>query len=157
MPFIYFDIRHAVITHDKILEVSGGTAGVLDLGRLESVLQHIQNDEYYPTFEDKLTHLVFAVISNHCFLDGNKRTSIGLGAFFLEVNGLDAFVSKFMIEMENISVAVANNIIEKELLCEIVTSIINEEEYNEELKLKIIGSIEAHNHIDNNNGIEMLF
>ena len=43
----------------------------------------------------------------------NKRTSIALGAFFLELNGLDSIVSKFIIEMENISVHVADNKIEK--------------------------------------------
>ena len=55
------------------------------------------------------------------------------------------FVNKFIIEMENIAVTVADNIIEKELLLEIITSIINEEDYKEELKLKIINSLEQIN------------
>ena len=116
MAYIYFDSEYAIRTHDKILEVSGGIAGLINRGNLESSLEHIQNDDYYPTFEEKLTHLVFAINKGHNFQDGNKRTSIALGAFFLEVNGLDVFVSKFMIEMENIAVAVADNIIDKELL-----------------------------------------
>ena len=70
------------------VKVSGGGAdGVLDAGRLESVLQHIQNDVYYPTFEEKLTHLVFSANQFHCFQDGNKRISISLGAQFLLLNG----------------------------------------------------------------------
>lgn len=142
MKLIYFGIKYAVQVHDAILEKSGGMAGTLDLGRLESVLTHIQNDDYYPTFEEKITHLVFAVNKGHCFADGNKRTSIALGAFFLEVNGLDVFVSKFFIEMENIAVHVADNRIEKDLLGEIVYSLINEEDYSEELKLKIIHALE---------------
>lgn len=68
-----------------------------------------------------------------------------MGAFFLEVNGLDFFVNKFIIEMENIAVTVADNVIEKELLSEIITSLINEEDYNEALKLKIINSLEQIN------------
>ena len=142
MQFIYFDLNYAVKTHDKILEVSGGRSGVMDLGLLESILTHIQNDLYYPTFEDKLTNLVFQVNKGHCFEDGNKRTSIALGAFFLEVNGLDALVNNFIIEMENVAVEVADNIIDRELLKEIVTSLLNEEEYNEALKLKIIAALE---------------
>jgi death-on-curing protein len=142
MKLIYFGIEYAARVHDDVLEKSGGMAGTLDLGRLESVLYHIQNDDYYPAFEEKLTHLVFAVNKGHCFADGNKRTSIALGAFFLEVNGLDVFVSKFIIEMENIAVYVADNRIDKELLSEIICSLINEEDYSEELKLKLIHALE---------------
>ncbi len=116
MACLYFDVKYAIQAHDKILEVSGGNYGALDLGRLESVLAHIQIDDYYPSFEQKLTHLVYEVNKGHCFQDGNKRTSIALGALFLEVNGLDIFVSKFIIEMENICVAVAVDLINKDLL-----------------------------------------
>ena len=131
MELIYADIRQALHIHDKILELSGGRPGIKSQGELESVLHHIGNDDYYPEFEDKLTHLVFAVNKGHCFNDGNKRTSIGLGAFFLLANGLDAFVDKFIIEM-------ADNIIDKALLHEIIVSLLYEPEYNEALKLKII-------------------
>jgi len=106
---------------------------VLDLGRLESILHHIQNDDYYPSFIDKLTHLVYAVNKGHCFSDGNKRTSIALGAFLMEVNGLDVLVSKFMIEMENVA------------LGDIIDSLLNEEEYNEPLQLRIINCLDIYN------------
>lgn len=141
MQLIYFDLKSAVIVHNKIIELSGGQPGVKDLGIFESILEHIQNDEYYPSFEDKLTHLVFAVNKSHAFSDGNKRTSIALGSFFLMVNGLDVFADKFIIEMENIAVAVADNIIDKDLLQEIVFSIISDEEYSEVLKIKIIDAL----------------
>lgn len=106
-----------------------------------SPIHHIQNDEYYPTFEDKLTHLVFSFNKNHGFNDGNKRTSIAVGLFFLIINGLDVFANKFVIEMENIAVAVAQNIIDSELLYEIIYSIINEEDYSENLKIKIYNAL----------------
>ncbi len=70
-----------------------------------------------------------------------KETSIAMGAFFLEVNGLESMADKFIIEMENIAVTVADNIIDKDLLLEIITSIINEEDYSEELKLKVIHAL----------------
>ncbi|MDQ6477651.1 type II toxin-antitoxin system death-on-curing family toxin [Dyadobacter sp. LHD-138] len=141
MELIYFTEAYAIKIHDKILEISGGLEGVKDLGNISSPLQHILNDDYYPTFEEKLNHLVFSFNKFHGFTDCNKRTSIALGAFFLEVNGLDVFVNKFIIEMENIAVTVADNIIDKDLLQEIITSIINEEDYSEDLKLKIIAAL----------------
>ncbi len=141
MAFIFFTTEYAVKTHDKIIEISGGASGILNIGILDSVLEHIQNDLYYTELEDKLTHLVYAVNKGHAFQDGNKRSSIALGAFFLELNGLDAIVSKFIIEMENIAVHIADNRIDKELLNEIIQSLIYEDEYSEEIKLKIIHAI----------------
>lgn len=137
----YFTTAYAIKIHDKIIEISGGASGVKTYGNVDSPLEHIQNDDYYPTFEDKLTHLVFSFNKFHAFNDGNKRTSIAMGAFFLEINGLEVLVDKFIIEMENIAVTVADNIIDKDLLQEIITSIINEVEYNETLKLKIIHAL----------------
>jgi death-on-curing protein len=138
MKLNYFTSEYVIKIHDKIIELSGGKSGVKEFGNIDSPIHHIQNDDYYPSFEEKLTHLVFSINKNHAFNDGNKRTSIALGAFFLEVNGLDVFVNKFIIEMENIAVTVADNLIDKELLGEIIYSLINEEEYSEEIKLKII-------------------
>lgn len=141
MSFYYFTSEYAIKTHDFIINESGGSHGLLDIGLLESVLEHIQNDLYYPELETKLTHLVFSVNKNHAFNDGNKRSSIALGAYFLVINGLEYCVDKFIIEMENICVDVADNRIDKELLYEIIYSIINEDEYSEELKLKIIEAL----------------
>ena len=141
MAFNYFDIAHAIETHDFIINESGGSHGIRDIGLLESVLDHIQNDFYYPEFETKVTHLVFSVNKSHAFSDGNKRSSIALGAYFLELNGLEYCVDRFIIEMENISVHVADNRIDKDLLHEIIYSIINEDDFSEELRLKIIDAI----------------
>lgn len=139
--YIYFDIKHAIRTHDFIIENSGGKFGIIEIGRIESVLEHIQNDLYYPEFEDKLTHLVFSVNKLHAFSDGNKRTSIALGAYLLEVNGIEYCIDKFIIEMENIAVYVADNKISKSLLQEIISSILIEDDFSEELKLKIIDAL----------------
>ncbi len=138
MAFNYFNKEYAIKTHDFIINESGGAHGVNDIGLLESVLEHIQNDLYYPEFESKITHLVFSVNKNHAFSDGNKRSSIALGAYYLEINGLDYCIDRFIIEMENIAVHVADNRIDKDLLFEIIFSLINENDYSEDLKLRII-------------------
>jgi death on curing protein len=141
MPFIYFTVEYAIKTHDKIIEISGGLPGIKDWGNIESPLEHIQNDNYYPELENKITHLVYSIIMNHAFNDGNKRSSIALGAFFLEVNGLDFKVTKFITAMENIVVHVANNRIDKDVLFEIIQSIVYEDDFSEDLKLRILHAI----------------
>ena len=140
--FFYFDIYYAVELHDWIIDKSGGLTGINNLGLLESPLEHIQNDLYYPEFEDKLTHLVFSVNKSHAFVDGNKRSSIALGSYFLELNGYNYAVKKFELAMENIAVWVAEGLISKNLLGEIVKSIIYEDDYSESLKLKIFLAVQ---------------
>lgn len=113
---VYFTLELAIKQHDKIIEISGGLEGIKDKGQLDSSLKFIEDDVYYPTFTDKLTHLVFSVAMNHCFNDGNKRSSIVLGAYFLEINGYGNLVEVFIVEMENIVLWVANKFINKDEL-----------------------------------------
>lgn len=151
MALIYFDLDHARRTHEFIITNSGGLHGEKDINLLESIIEHIQNDDYYPDLECKITHLVYSIIKIHAFSDGNKRTGIALGAYFLEINDLDFLVSRFIIEMENVAVHVADNRINKDLLQQIITSIINEPEYSEELKVLILDAIGIS---DNNDDLE---
>ena len=136
------DIYYAIKAHDWLIDNSGGLTGINNLGLLESPLAHIQNDDYYLEFEDKLTHLVFSVNKSHAFMDGNKRSSITLGCYFLELNGYGYVVKKFVLEMENLAVWVAKGLISKNLLGEIVKSIIYEDDYGESLKLKIFLAVQ---------------
>ncbi|AAU38774.1 type II toxin-antitoxin system death-on-curing family toxin [[Mannheimia] succiniciproducens] len=141
VPILYFDVVHSIQIHDWIIEKSGGLAGLYPdgTGKLESVLEHIQNDLYYPNFEDKLVHLIYSINKLHAFLDGNKRSSIVLGSYFLELNGYDYCVKEFTIKMENIVVWLAESKISKELLLKLVCSILNnEEQYSDELKYELI-------------------
>lgn len=142
MAFTYLTLQQAVEVHRKTVEVSGGGAlGHLDLGKLDSVLEHIQNDDYYPTFEEKLTHLFFSACKFHCFQDGNKRIAITLSAQMLLYNGYLYCTSSFIRGMENISYHVAAGNIDKDLLREIITAHLEEDEENESLKLKILNAI----------------
>lgn len=141
MKIIYFDIHFAQAIHDEIIHLSGGKHGIINIGLIDSVLEFIKDDMYYPSFEDKLTHLVYSVNKNHAFSDGNKRSSIALGAYFMEINGYDYCVKTFIYEMENIAVSVADNKISKKLLLKIISSLLYEIEYSESLKLEIFEAI----------------
>lgn len=98
---VYITLDQAKDIHRKTIQYSGGgTYEHFDLGRLDSVLQNIQNDDYYPTFEDKITHLFFCTCEFHCFADGNKRLAITLSTQFLLLNGYMAVAKRFFTVME---------------------------------------------------------
>lgn len=139
----YITLDEAVKIHAKtILHSGGGATGHFDLGRLESVLQNIQNDDYYPSFVDKITHLFFCACEFHCFEDGNKRIAITLSAQFLIINGYMSVAKMFFTEMENISYHVAAGRIHKELLHRIMDEILRGRYgENEEIKLEIFRAI----------------
>lgn len=140
---LYFDAPHAIAVHDWIIEHSGGLPGLKDLGQLESLLHHIQNDDYYPSFDAKLTHLIFGINKFHAFNDGNKRSSLTLGAYLLTLNGYDYCVPQFVMQMENIVVALAEGKINKELLQRLVLSLIQDDDFPEGLKLELLESMDA--------------
>ena len=141
--FHYIDAEKAKDIHLLTIKHSGGGAeGVLDFGKIESVLMHIQNDDYYPTYVDKLTHLFFCVCKFHCFEDGNKRLAITLSVQFLLINGYLAVAHTFFRETENISYHVAAGHIDKELLHDILDSIMRGNfDENEDIKLRYYAAI----------------
>ena len=138
IDFQYFTVEYAIEVHDNIVRESGGFFGVRDRGLIESTIEHMKNDFYYPEIEDKLTHLFYSINKNHCFNDGNKRASLALSVYCLYLNGLEVLAEKFILTMENIVVDVADNRIDRDLLFEIIQSILYEEDFSEELKIKII-------------------
>lgn len=142
LDYNYFDLKHAIIIHDKIIEISGGLHGDRDITLLESLLAHIKNDDYYPDFTAKLTHIVYSVAMGHAFNDGNKRSSIALGGLFLVLNGYSRLIGTFFIEMENIVLWLAEHKVDKNFLYDIIYSLVTYGEYTEEIKFKILTVIE---------------
>lgn len=140
----YITREQAEHTHQKTIEYSGGGSyDVINIGYLLSALELIQNDDYYPTFEDKLVHLIWSINRNHAYSDGNKRLSITLGVQFLSFNGYLFCIERFLHEMENISYHLAAGRIDKELLAELIHSfLMYEEDFCEELKFKLLLAID---------------
>lgn len=125
--FIYPEYEDIINKHDnEVIKKSGGTIGVLDEGLIRSAIDFIRNDLYYKTFEDKLTHLVYSLAKNHGFVDGNKRTAIVAGAYFLELNAFDQYVVDVFIRvMENAVLLAVRNILTKGELRRIISDYIN--------------------------------
>ena len=146
MSWVYLTLEQAVAIHEVTVEKSGGgSLGQLDVGKLDAVLQHIQNDSYYPTLEAKLTHLFFSACKFHCFVDGNKRIAITLCVDLLNKNGYLRSLLGFIRDAENISYHVAASNISKELLGEWMSAVLRGEEDDESLKLKIYNAIAGDN------------
>ena len=77
--------------HEMICERTGGDAGVRDMGLLLSALEapfsSFGGVDFYPTLEEKAARLGYSLISNHAFVDGNKRIGIFALIFFMKING----------------------------------------------------------------------
>ncbi len=81
-----------LLLHQLIAEETGGSVGVRDLGLLESALANayatFDGEELYKTKEEKAASLGYSLISNHAFVDGNKRIGIYVMLTFLEAEGI---------------------------------------------------------------------
>ena len=91
---IKFSQEKVLLLHQLITEETGGDPGLRDFGLLDSALESayatFDGNDLYPTKEEKAARLGFALISNHAFVDGNKRIGMYIMLTFLEVNGLRA-------------------------------------------------------------------
>ena len=89
---IKFSKEKILLLHKMIAEESGGSIGVRDEALLDSALANafagFGNKEFYPTEEEKGARLGYTLISNHAFVDGNKRIGIHVMFSFLEMNGI---------------------------------------------------------------------
>ena len=89
---IKFSKEKVLLLHKLIAEETGGSIGVRDEALLESALENVFSgfggQEFYPTKEEKGARLGYALISNHAFVDGNKRIGMYVMLTFLEVNGI---------------------------------------------------------------------
>ena len=81
-----------LLLHKLIAQETGGRIGLRDEGLLESALESafggFGDTEFYPTKEEKGARIGYSLISNHAFVDGNKRIGMHVMLTFLETNGI---------------------------------------------------------------------
>ena len=106
---IKFSKDKVLLLHRLIAEETGGSMGVRDEGLLESALESafsgFGGQEFYPSKEEKGARLGYALISNHAFVDGNKRIGVYIMLTFLEVNGIKLECSDEELVQIGLSVA----------------------------------------------------
>lgn len=89
---IKFSKEKVLLLHQMLAQETGGGVGVRDEALLESAIEAAYSGfgetEFYPTKEEKGACLGYTLISNHAFVDGNKRIGMYVMIAFLEVNGI---------------------------------------------------------------------
>ena len=89
---IRFSKEKVKLLHQLLAEATGGSVGVRDEGLLDSALESafsgFGDQEFCPSKEEKGARLGYALISNHAFVDGNKRIGTYIMLAFLEMNGI---------------------------------------------------------------------
>ena len=89
---IRFSKEKVLLLHKILAQATGGSVCVRDEGLLDSALEAafagFGDEEFYPSKEEKGARLGYTLISNHAFVDGNKRIGIYVMLSFLEMNGI---------------------------------------------------------------------
>jgi len=105
----YLTLNEVLELYRRIMEQSGGSVGIHDLGALESALAQPRvtfgGEELYLTVVEKASALGFSIIKNHPFVDGNKRTGHAAMETFLVLNGYE--IEATVDEQERIILQVA--------------------------------------------------
>ena len=74
---IKFSQDKVLLLHQLLIEQTGGEDGVRDFGLLDSALEAcyatFDGKELFPSKEEKAARLGVGLVSNHAFVDGNKR------------------------------------------------------------------------------------
>lgn len=98
-----------LLLHQMIAAETGGSVGIRDMGLLESALGNAYatfgGTELYKTKEEKAASLGFSLISNHAFVDGNKRIGVYIMLTFLEAEGIRMNCSNSDVVKLGLSVA----------------------------------------------------
>lgn len=88
---IRLSINDTLSLHDILIKKTGGANNIRDINLLESALSSCYATfggvDLYPTLEEKGARLGYSLISNHAFIDGNKRIGVLVMLTFLKVNG----------------------------------------------------------------------
>ena len=121
---IRFSAEKVKLLHQLIAQETGGSIGLRDESLLESALDGVfltfDGQELYPSKEEKGARLGYTLISNHAFVDGNKRIGMYVMLTFLEVNGIHMDCSNQ--EVADTGLAVASGQIDYDALLDWVKS-----------------------------------
>ncbi|MDP4144061.1 MAG: type II toxin-antitoxin system death-on-curing family toxin [Bacillota bacterium] len=88
----FLDIDNIQLFHKKIINKTGGSEGIRDIGLIESALNRafvtFDGHELYESTEKKIAVITHGLIRNHGFVDGNKRIGIAVMVLLLKMNNI---------------------------------------------------------------------
>ena len=106
---IRFSQEKVLLLHQLLIAETGGSPELRDINLLDSALEGVyqtfDGQELYPTKEEKGARLGYSLISNHAFVDGNKRIGVYVMISFLELNGIHVTASNDDVVFLGLSVA----------------------------------------------------
>lgn len=107
----YLTAEQVLFIHARVISETGGSHGVRDLGLLESAVARPQatfdGTDLHPDLFIKAAALMHAIIQNHPFVDGNKRTGLAALGLFLQINGRSLTATNRQLEALTLKVATA--------------------------------------------------
>lgn len=107
---IILTVEEIIRLHARLTERTGGSSGIRDRGLLESAVYSATSSfaekEAYPTIEEKAARLMYSIVKNHAFVDGNKRIGVLVLLVTLELNGIKLKYTQQ--ELINLGLNVAN-------------------------------------------------
>lgn len=116
--------------HDRMIDISGGSYGVLNSGNIDSALSSplasFGGVDLYDTDLKKCCKLFHATVLNHGYVDGNKRIGLFLFIMSLELCGIGS--NEITNEKaEELSISIADGKITVEELYERVSALLGKE------------------------------
>ncbi|MHB1191225.1 MAG: RhuM family protein, partial [Armatimonadota bacterium] len=91
----YESARTAIDTMSEGMRQGGKEIGLFGLEKdasfkssLSTIYQTFDGKDLYPSIEEKAAHLLYFIVKNHSFTDGNKRIAAAIFLWFLDANGL---------------------------------------------------------------------
>lgn len=89
----YLNINQVLAIYNEVIAQTGGSKGIRDIPLLNSAVARSQatfaKKDLYPDIFSKAAALGHSIITNHPFIDGNKRTGYMAMRLFLNINGYD--------------------------------------------------------------------
>ena len=90
---IFLTVDEIIELHSKLVLRTGGSDGVRDRGLVESAVYNtasgLGGDEFYASLEEKSARLMYSLVNNHAFVDGNKRIGVFVMLVTLKINGTE--------------------------------------------------------------------
>lgn len=98
----YLSVYDILAIHYGIIEATGGSHGVREVGLLNSAAERpkmkFDGKDLYPSVFDKAAVYFESLTKHHVFIDGNKRTAFAAAARFLFVNNYELTASNSEVE-----------------------------------------------------------
>lgn len=121
---IQLTIEQVLQMHNLMIIETGGTNGVRDMALLDMAMsgafQTFDGQDIYPSFDEKGARLVFSIVTNHPFVDGNKRMGLFVMLVFFELNGNKLVYSQQ--ELIDLGMGLANGTVTDEMVLKWVQS-----------------------------------